>query len=95
MLPKDLLNYLFASNQESELHIARFCQHGRHFDTCKVELCLDAYEKYRWLNLTHQKAKDACELVSDADRMWREKLERSLEEEIEEKKALMEEEVTC
>lgn len=93
MMPKDLVNYLFASGKESELKISLFCQHGRHFATCKADLCVDAHEKYRWLNLVHQKAKEACELVSDADFMWREKLEKALVKEVAEKKAELEEEV--
>ena len=93
MMPKDLVNYLFASGKESELKISLFCQHGRHFATCKADLCVDAHEKYRWLNLVHQKAKEACELVSDADFLWREKLEKALVKEVAEKKEELEEEV--
>eukprot|EP01032_Pedospumella_encystans_P028592 gene28592-32293_t len=93
MMPKDLVNYLFASGKESELKISLFCQHGRHFATCKADLCVDAHEKYRWLNLVHQKAKEACELVSDADFLWREKLEKALVKEVAEKKEELEEEL--
>lgn len=92
-LPKELADYLFASSRESELKISLFCQHGRHFSSCKADLCVDAHEKYRWLNLVHTKAKEACALVCDADRMWRTKLERGLEEEVEQRKLELEAEV--
>jgi hypothetical protein len=87
------VNYLFDSSKESELKISLFCQHGRHFSHCRAELCIDAHEKYRWLNLMHQKAREACDLVCEGDQMWRNKLEASLEEEIAEKKASLEKEV--
>jgi hypothetical protein len=92
-MPKELVNYLFASGRESDLKISLFCQHGRHFATCKAELCIDAHEKYRWLNLIHIKAKEACELVCEADKVWRDKLEVSLAAEIEEKKQELEQQV--
>lgn len=92
-LPKELADYLFASEQESELKMSLFCQHGRHFASCKADLCIDAHEKYRWLNLIHQKAKLACELVCDADKMWRKKLEDSLVAEVDEKKEALDLEV--
>jgi hypothetical protein len=92
-MPKELVNYLFASGRESDLKISLFCQHGRHFSTCGAELCIDAHEKYRWLNLIHIKAKEACELVCEADKMWRDKLEVSLAAEIEEKKQELEQQV--
>jgi hypothetical protein len=92
-LPKELADYLFASSRESDLKISLFCQHGRHFASCKADLCVDAHEKYRWLTLIHNKAKEACALVCDADRMWRTKLEKGLEDEVEERKAELDLEV--
>ena len=55
---------------------------------------MDAHEKYRWLNLIHHKAMLANELVCEADKVWRRKLEHSLAEEIEEKKIQLAEEVS-
>ena len=93
-LPKELETYLFHSEKESDLKISLFCQHGRHFASCSAELCMDAHEKYRWLTLIHNKARAACELVCDADKLWRHKLEASLVQEVQEKETQLEQEVS-
>jgi len=81
-IPEELANHLFITKQ-SYIKLSLFCKHGVPFNACKEILCVDAYEKYKWLNLVTHKAKAAYDLVVIADKHWRKKLAMSLSKEME------------
>ena len=81
-IPEELANHLFITKQ-SYIKLSLFCKHGVPFNACKEILCVDAYEKYKWLNLVTHKAKAAYDLVVIADKHWRKKLAMSLSQEME------------
>lgn len=70
------------------------CPHRKQFTACKRFFCVAAKEKYEWVELLRSKSKAALEIVHEADKLWREKLEKSWEESIELLKAQQAEEVS-
>lgn len=65
---------LHFSAKHSDLVLTDICPHRRKFTACKSFFCNEAQEKFQWLDVLREKARNTEQIVAETDHFLRSKL---------------------